>query len=61
AFDVAYDIIYAFYFSQKAPLVKVENMRGVRCKGVSRCITSVNLYVPEGPAVFTFNTTHACS
>ncbi|KAI3930026.1 hypothetical protein MKW92_032481 [Papaver armeniacum] len=51
AFDVAYDNIYAFHFAQKAPPVKVENMKGVRCKRVSRCITSVGLYVPGGTAV----------
>ncbi|KAI3880230.1 hypothetical protein MKX03_015209 [Papaver bracteatum] len=51
AFDVAYDNIYAFHYAQKAPPVKVENMKGVRCKRVSRCITSVGLYVPGGTAV----------
>ncbi|KAI3902833.1 hypothetical protein MKW92_048225, partial [Papaver armeniacum] len=51
AFDVAYDNIYAFHFAQKSPPVKVENMKGVRCKRVSRCITSVGLYVPGGTAV----------
>ncbi|RZC47083.1 hypothetical protein C5167_040035 [Papaver somniferum] len=51
AFDVAYDNIYAFHYAQKAPPEKVENMKGVRCKRVSRCITSVGLYVPGGTAV----------
>ncbi|KAI3874766.1 hypothetical protein MKW98_019339 [Papaver atlanticum] len=50
-FDAAYDNIHAFHFAQKAPAVKVENMKGVRCKRVSRCITSVGLYVPGGTAV----------
>ncbi|KAI3955273.1 hypothetical protein MKW98_020906 [Papaver atlanticum] len=59
AFDVAYDNIYAFHYPQKAPLVKVENMKsspaapskGVRSRQVSRCITYVGLYVPGGTAV----------
>ncbi|KAI3845549.1 hypothetical protein MKX03_019698 [Papaver bracteatum] len=51
AFNIAYDNIYAFHYAQKALLVKVENMKGVRCKRVSRCITSVGLYVPRGTTV----------
>ncbi|KAF9617558.1 hypothetical protein IFM89_037370, partial [Coptis chinensis] len=51
AFDVAYDNIYAFHFAQKAAEKTVENMTGVRCKRVARCITSVGIYVPGGTAV----------
>ncbi|KAG2545442.1 hypothetical protein PVAP13_9KG309471 [Panicum virgatum] len=51
AFDVAYDNIYAFHVSQKLPEKTVENMRGVRCKRITRCISSVGLYVPGGTAV----------
>ncbi|OUZ99376.1 Histidinol dehydrogenase [Macleaya cordata] len=51
AFDVAYNNIYAFHVAQKAAEVKVENMKGVRCKRVARCIASVGLYVPGGTAV----------
>ncbi|KAI3921548.1 hypothetical protein MKW98_013482 [Papaver atlanticum] len=52
AFDVPYGNIYAFHFARKAPPVKVENMKGVGCKRVSRCITSMSLYVPGGTAVY---------
>eukprot|EP00494_Astrolonche_serrata_P003442 UN03448 len=38
AFDVAYDNIYAFHVSQKSPEKTVENMKGVRCKRITRCI-----------------------
>ncbi|KAJ1293320.1 hypothetical protein BS78_01G058900 [Paspalum vaginatum] len=51
AFDVAYDNIYAFHVSQKVPEKTVENMKGVRCKRITRCIGSVGLYVPGGTAV----------
>ncbi|OEL23449.1 Histidinol dehydrogenase, chloroplastic [Dichanthelium oligosanthes] len=51
AFDVAYDNIYAFHVSQKLPEKTVENMKGVRCKRITRCIGSVGLYVPGGTAV----------
>ncbi|XP_031473162.1 histidinol dehydrogenase, chloroplastic [Nymphaea colorata] len=51
AFDVAYDNIYAFHLAQKAPEKSVENMKGVRCKRVARCISAVGLYVPGGTAV----------
>ncbi|KDP34920.1 hypothetical protein JCGZ_09208 [Jatropha curcas] len=51
AFDVAYDNIYAFHLAQKAAEKSVENMQGVRCKRVPRCISSVGLYVPGGTAV----------
>ncbi|KAJ1295388.1 hypothetical protein BS78_01G219800 [Paspalum vaginatum] len=51
AFDVAYDNIYAFHVSQKVPEKTVENMEGVRCKRITRCIGSVGLYVPGGTAV----------
>ncbi|KAF7016396.1 hypothetical protein CFC21_030016 [Triticum aestivum] len=51
AFDVAYDNIYAFHVSQKSPEKTVENMKGVRCKRITRCIGSVGLYVPGGTAV----------
>ncbi|XP_042502578.1 histidinol dehydrogenase, chloroplastic isoform X2 [Macadamia integrifolia] len=51
AFDVAYDNIHAFHVAQKAAEMEVENMRGVRCKRVARCIASVGLYVPGGTAV----------
>ncbi|KAL0425392.1 UNVERIFIED_CONTAM: Histidinol dehydrogenase, chloroplastic [Sesamum radiatum] len=49
AFDVAYDNIFAFHFEK--PVEIVENMEGVRCKRVARCISSVGLYVPGGTAV----------
>ncbi|KAH7673795.1 Histidinol dehydrogenase monofunctional protein [Dioscorea alata] len=51
AFDVAYSNIYAFHDAQKVPERITENMRGVRCKRIARCITSVGLYVPGGTAV----------
>ncbi|KAI4331309.1 hypothetical protein MLD38_029504 [Melastoma candidum] len=51
AFDVAYDNIYAFHLAQKSHEQAVENMMGVRCKRVARCIGSVGLYVPGGTAV----------
>ncbi|KAK1266209.1 hypothetical protein QJS04_geneDACA000651 [Acorus gramineus] len=51
AFDVAYDNIYAFHISQKTTEKTVEYMKGVRCKRVARCISSVGLYVPGGTAV----------
>ncbi|XP_010520324.1 PREDICTED: histidinol dehydrogenase, chloroplastic [Tarenaya hassleriana] len=51
AFDVAYDNIYAFHLAQKSTDKSVENMKGVRCKRVPRCIGSVGLYVPGGTAV----------
>lgn len=51
AFDVAYNNIYAFHVAQKVPEKNVENMKGVRCKRVARCIASVGLYVPGGTAV----------
>ncbi|KAJ6841110.1 histidinol dehydrogenase, chloroplastic isoform X1 [Iris pallida] len=51
AFDVAYDNIYAFHVSQKFSEKTTENMRGVRCKRIARCISSVGLYVPGGTAV----------
>ncbi|XP_047066866.1 histidinol dehydrogenase, chloroplastic isoform X2 [Lolium rigidum] len=51
AFDVAYDNIYAFHAAQKSPEKTVENMKGVRCKRITRCIGSVGLYVPGGTAV----------
>lgn len=51
AFDVAYDNIYAFHISQRVPEKTIENMRGVRCKRIARCISSVGLYVPGGTAV----------
>eukprot|EP00262_Sarcandra_glabra_P017187 TRINITY_DN5806_c1_g1_i1.p1 TRINITY_DN5806_c1_g1~~TRINITY_DN5806_c1_g1_i1.p1 ORF type:complete len:487 (+),score=91.01 TRINITY_DN5806_c1_g1_i1:113-1573(+) len=51
AFDVAYDNIHAFHVAQRTPEKNVENMRGVRCKRVPRCIASVGLYVPGGTAV----------
>ncbi|KAJ4702950.1 Histidinol dehydrogenase, chloroplastic [Melia azedarach] len=51
AFDVAYDNIYAFHSAQKSAETSVENMKGVRCKRVSRSIGSVGLYVPGGTAV----------
>ncbi|CAA6662827.1 unnamed protein product [Spirodela intermedia] len=51
AFDVAYDNIYAFHVAQKTPEQSIENMKGVRCKRVARCISSVGLYVPGGTAV----------
>ncbi|XP_039131317.1 histidinol dehydrogenase, chloroplastic isoform X2 [Dioscorea cayenensis subsp. rotundata] len=51
AFDVAYSNIYAFHDAQKVPERTTENMSGVRCKRIARCITSVGLYVPGGTAV----------
>ncbi|XP_058082762.1 histidinol dehydrogenase, chloroplastic isoform X3 [Magnolia sinica] len=51
AFNVAYDNIYAFHAAQKAPEKTVENIKGVTCKRVARCIASVGLYVPGGTAV----------
>ncbi|XP_058226101.1 histidinol dehydrogenase, chloroplastic isoform X2 [Rhododendron vialii] len=51
AFDVAYDNIYAFHAAQKSAEISVENMKGVKCKRVSRGIPSVGLYVPGGTAV----------
>ncbi|CAA7399238.1 unnamed protein product [Spirodela intermedia] len=51
AFDVAYDNIYAFHVAQRTPEQSIENMKGVRCKRVARCISSVGLYVPGGTAV----------
>ncbi|KAF5184896.1 Histidinol dehydrogenase [Thalictrum thalictroides] len=51
AFDVAYDNIYAFHVAQKSAEKYVENMAGVRCKRVARCIASVGIYVPGGTAV----------
>ncbi|XP_078442253.1 histidinol dehydrogenase isoform X2 [Wolffia australiana] len=51
AFDVAYDNIYAFHAAQKTPEQTIENMKGVKCKRVARCISSVGLYVPGGTAV----------
>ncbi|XP_010535563.1 PREDICTED: histidinol dehydrogenase, chloroplastic-like [Tarenaya hassleriana] len=51
AFDVAYDNIYAFHLAQKSTEKSIENMKGVRCKRVPRCIGSVGLYVPGGTAV----------
>ncbi|XP_047338364.1 histidinol dehydrogenase, chloroplastic isoform X2 [Impatiens glandulifera] len=51
AFDVAYDNIYAFHAAQQSPEITVENMKGVKCKRVSRGISSVGLYVPGGTAI----------
>ncbi|KAK9162488.1 hypothetical protein Syun_003390 [Stephania yunnanensis] len=51
AFDVAYGNIHAFHFAQRVAEKNVENMQGVRCKRVARCIASVGLYVPGGTAV----------
>ncbi|KAF6155485.1 hypothetical protein GIB67_010626 [Kingdonia uniflora] len=51
AFDVAYNNIHAFHVAQKTTEKSVENMPGVRCKRVTRCIGSVGLYVPGGTAV----------
>ncbi|KAG9450615.1 hypothetical protein H6P81_010580 [Aristolochia fimbriata] len=51
AFDVAYDNIFAFHLAQRVPEKNVENMAGVRCKRVARCIGSVGLYVPGGTAI----------
>ncbi|XP_052183812.1 histidinol dehydrogenase, chloroplastic-like isoform X2 [Diospyros lotus] len=51
AFDVAYNNIYAFHAAQKSVEKAVENMKGVRCKRIARCIASVGLYVPGGTAV----------
>ncbi|KAL5217827.1 hypothetical protein ABZP36_018511 [Zizania latifolia] len=45
AFDVAYDHIYVFHVSQKLYEKTVDNMKGVRCKRIPRCIGSVGLYV----------------
>ncbi|XP_074580131.1 histidinol dehydrogenase, chloroplastic isoform X2 [Curcuma longa] len=51
AFDVAYNNIYAFHAAQRIPEKEIENMKGVRCKRIARCIASVGLYVPGGTAV----------
>ncbi|XP_020253015.1 histidinol dehydrogenase, chloroplastic-like [Asparagus officinalis] len=51
AFDVAYNNIYAFHLSQRTPEKNIENMKGVRCKRISRGIAAVGLYVPGGTAV----------
>ncbi|KMZ66554.1 Histidinol dehydrogenase [Zostera marina] len=51
SFDVAFENIYAFHVAQKSPENIIENMKGVRCKRVARCISSVGLYVPGGTAV----------
>ncbi|KAG6424693.1 hypothetical protein SASPL_115113 [Salvia splendens] len=51
AFDVAYNNIFAFHAAQKPVEKVVENMEGVKCKRVARCISSVGLYVPGGTAV----------
>ncbi|XP_042460742.1 histidinol dehydrogenase, chloroplastic-like [Zingiber officinale] len=51
AFDVAYDNINAFHAAQRIPEKEIENMKGVRCKRIARCIASVGLYVPGGTAV----------
>lgn len=51
AFDVAYDNIHAFHIAQKTTEKSVENMKGVKCKRVARCISSVGIYVPGGTAV----------
>ncbi|XP_042062863.1 histidinol dehydrogenase, chloroplastic-like isoform X2 [Salvia splendens] len=51
AFDVAYNNIFAFHAAQKPVERVVENMEGVKCKRVARCILSVGLYVPGGTAV----------
>ncbi|KAK4254751.1 hypothetical protein QN277_010086 [Acacia crassicarpa] len=51
AFDIAYSNIYAFHGAQKSADKSVENMKGVKCKRVARCINSVGLYIPGGTAV----------
>ncbi|CAL9135532.1 unnamed protein product [Musa textilis] len=51
AFDVAYSNIYAFHDAQRVPEKDIENMTGVRCKRIARCIGAVGLYVPGGTAV----------
>ncbi|XP_042472402.1 histidinol dehydrogenase, chloroplastic-like [Zingiber officinale] len=51
AFDVAYDNINAFHAAQRIPEKEIENIKGVRCKRIARCIASVGLYVPGGTAV----------
>ncbi|XP_028785782.1 histidinol dehydrogenase, chloroplastic [Neltuma alba] len=51
AFDIAYSNIYAFHDAQKSADKSVENMKGVKCKRVARCINSVGLYIPGGTAV----------
>ncbi|KAJ8458904.1 hypothetical protein OPV22_031830 [Ensete ventricosum] len=51
AFDVAYANIYAFHDAQRVPEKAIENMTGVRCKRIARCIGAVGLYVPGGTAV----------
>ncbi|CAL9169706.1 unnamed protein product [Musa hybrid cultivar] len=51
AFDVAYANIYAFHDAQRVPEKDIENMTGVRCKRIARCISAVGLYVPGGTAV----------
>lgn len=51
AFDVAFENIYAFHAAQRVPEMIVENMSGVKCKRIARCIGSVGLYVPGGTAV----------
>ncbi|CAL9778541.1 unnamed protein product [Musa acuminata subsp. burmannicoides] len=51
AFDVAYANIYAFHDAQRVPEKDIENMTGVRCKRIARCIGAVGLYVPGGTAV----------
>ncbi|XP_020575081.1 histidinol dehydrogenase, chloroplastic [Phalaenopsis equestris] len=51
AFDIAYDNIYEFHAAQRVPERNIENMNGVRCKRIARCIGSVGLYVPGGTAV----------
>lgn len=51
AFDVAFDNIHAFHVAQRIPERNVENMSGVKCKRIARCIGSVGLYVPGGTAV----------
>ncbi|KAH0454718.1 hypothetical protein IEQ34_016642 [Dendrobium chrysotoxum] len=51
AFDVAFDNIYAFHAAQRIPERIIENMSGVKCKRIARCIGSVGLYVPGGTAV----------
>ncbi|XP_042453834.1 histidinol dehydrogenase, chloroplastic-like [Zingiber officinale] len=50
-FDVAYDNINAFHAAQRIPEKEIENMKGVRCKRIARCIASIGLYVPGGTAV----------
>ncbi|KAI0497587.1 hypothetical protein KFK09_020818 [Dendrobium nobile] len=51
AFDVAFDNIYAFHAAQRIPERIIENMSGVKCKRIARCVGSVGLYVPGGTAV----------